>query len=265
MQNPKMKQYNSFQLTIVFLSGLLLLFIIAPIIGMFISTGYDDVVGSLKDREVVSSIWITLLASIGATLLFSLAAIPFAYFLARKSFPLKKIVIGIIDLPIVIPHTAAGIALLGIISRNTFLGKAAHFIGFEFVGSIAGIMIAMAFVSLPYLINAAMEGFLSVPERLEQAAMNLGASQTKTFFKISLPLAWRSILSGFVLMFARGISEFGAVVIIAYHPMTTPVLIYERFGSFGLQYAKPIAVIVIFISLLVFILLRWLANKKKNA
>jgi molybdate/tungstate transport system permease protein len=110
-----------------------------------------------------------------------------------------------------------------------------------------------------------MEGFLSVPERLEQAAMNLGASQTKTFFKISLPLAWRSILSGFVLMFARGISEFGAVVIIAYHPMTTPVLIYERFGSFGLQYAKPIAVIVIFISLLVFILLRWLANKKKNA
>jgi ABC-type sulfate transport system permease component len=61
-----MKQYNSFQLTIVFLSGLLLLFIIAPIIGMFISTGYDDVVGSLKDREVVSSIWITLLASIGA-------------------------------------------------------------------------------------------------------------------------------------------------------------------------------------------------------
>ena len=66
-------------------------------------------------------------------------------------------------------------------------------------------------------------------------------------------------------MFARGISEFGAIVIIAYHPMTTPVLIYERFGSFGLQYARPIAVIVILISLVIFVLLRLLAGKKKNA
>lgn len=260
-----MKRYNSFQLILIFLSGILLLFILAPIVGVFISTGYGDVVNSLKDDEVVSSIWITLLASIGGTILFSMAAIPLAYILARQSFPFKKVLLGIIDLPIVIPHTAAGIALLGILSKDTFLGKTAHFLGFDFIGSLTGIMIAMAFVSLPYLINAAIDGFLNVPERLEKAAMSLGASKAKVFFKISLPLAWRSILSGFVLMFARGISEFGAVVIIAYHPMTTPVLIYERFGSYGLQYAKPITVIVILISLLVFILLRLLANRKSNA
>lgn len=260
-----MKKYSSFQLLFIFLSGILLLFIVAPIVGLFLSTNYKDIFISLNDDNVISSIWITLFASIGATVLFSIAAIPFAYLLARKSFPLKKLILGIIDLPIVIPHAAAGIALLGIISRNTLIGKVAHFIGFDFVGTTAGIMIAMAFVSLPYLINAAIDGFIHVPERLEKAAMNLGASRPKVFFKISLPLAWRSILSGFILMFARGISEFGSIVIIAYHPMTTPILIYERFGSFGLQYAKPIAVIVILISLIVFVLLKLLADRRKDA
>lgn len=258
-------RYNSFYLILVLLSGLILLFIIAPLVGMLLSTTPSDVFETAKDNEVTNSIWVTLGASILATIIFAIAAIPLAYVLARKSFPLKKIIIGIIDLPIVIPHTAAGIALLGLISRNSLIGKAAGSIGLDFVGSVPGIIIAMAFVSLPYLINAAREGFLNVPERLEKAALNLGASYSKTFFKISLPLAWRSILSGLILMFARGISEFGAVVIIAYHPMTTPVLIYERFGSFGLQYARPIAVIVILISLLIFVMLRFLAGKKRNA
>jgi molybdate/tungstate transport system permease protein len=258
-------KYNSFHLVLVLLSGLLLLFIIAPLVGMLLSTSPADVFETAKDTEVTGSIWLTLGASVLGTLIFAIAAIPLAYILARKTFPLKKLVIGVIDLPIVIPHTAAGIALLGMISRNSILGKAAGAVGLNFVGSITGIVIAMAFVSLPYLINAAREGFANVPERLEKAALNLGASYSKTFLKISLPLAWRSILSGLILMFARGISEFGAVVIIAYHPMTTPVLIYERFGSFGLQYARPIAVIVILISLVIFVLLRFLAGKNRHA
>lgn len=232
---------------------------------MFLSTSSNDILISLKDTEVNQSIWITLGSSILGTFIFSLAAIPLAYILARKNFPFKNLILGIIDLPIVIPHTAAGIALLGIISRNTLLGKTANFLGFNFVGSIWGIMLGMAFVSLPFLINAAREGFAGVPERLEKAAMNLGASKIKTFFKISIPLAWRSIIAGFILMFARGISEFGAIVIIAYHPMTTPVLIYERFGSFGLQYTRPIAVIVILISLIIFLILRFFAAKNKHA
>ncbi|MDP2160917.1 MAG: ABC transporter permease subunit, partial [Flavobacterium sp.] len=124
---------------------------------------------------------------------------------------------------------------------------------------------AMAFVSLPYLINAARNGFEAVPVRLEKAALNLGASSFKMFFSISLPLAWRSILSGLIMIFARGMSEFGAVVIIAYHPMTAPVMIFERFGAFGLKYAQPVALIFMAISLLVFIILRWLSGKKIHA
>ncbi len=258
-------KYHSFNLVFIFLSSLLLLFIIAPLLGMFLSTTPLHIFQTASDTEVTKSIWLTLGASMLGTIIFSILAIPLAYILARKSFPMKNLVLGIVNLPIVIPHTAAGIALLGLVSRNSFIGKIASAVGLNFVGTVWGIIIAMAFVSLPYLINAAREGFASVPERLEKAALNLGATYSKTFFKISLPLAWRSIISGFILMFARGISEFGAVVIIAYYPMTTPVLIYERFGSFGLQYAKPIAIIVILISLLIFILLRFLAGKNKHA
>jgi len=254
-----------FQLVLIFLSGLVLLFIIGPLAGLFFSTGTGELATTARDQEVLESIGLTLWTSMVATLFFAIAAIPFAYLLARKDFPLKKIVTGIIDLPIVIPHSAAGIAILGVISRNTFIGRAGSAVGLDFVSAPAGIAIAMAFVSIPFLINAARDGFAAVPVRYEQAAASLGASPARIFFTISLPLAWRNILSGLILMFGRGMSEFGAVVIIAYHPMVTPVLIWERFSSFGLQYARPVAVLFITVSLAVFIVLRFLARKRENA
>ena len=122
----------------------------------------------------------------------------------------------------------------------------------------------MAFVSIPFLINAARDGFEVVPEKLEKTALNLGASPARVFFTISLPLAWRSVLSGLIMMWARGMSEFGAVVIVAYHPMIAPVLIYERFGSFGLSYARPVAVVFICVCLLFFVMLRMLSSKPQH-
>jgi len=247
------------------LGGVVLLFIVAPLISMFVSCSLPELAETAKDDEVRSSIWLTLWTSMAATVIFAVAAIPFAYLLARKDFPLKGLVTGIIDLPIVIPHSAAGIALLGVISRGTLLGKAAGKMGFSFVGSSAGIMAAMAFVSIPYLLNSARDGFLAVPVRLEKAALSLGASPLQVFLTVSVPLAWRAILSGLILMWARGMSEFGAVLIIAYRPMITPVLIYERFTSFGLKYARPVAVLFISVCLIFFITLRLLAREEQNA
>lgn len=261
-----MKHFSPFQLAISIAGALILLFIIAPLVGMFVSTIPSDLFSTAQDVEVQQSIKLTIWVSLAATVFFSLAAIPLAYLLARKDFPLKSIVSGIIDLPVVIPHSAAGIAILGFVSRDSVLGKMGSAIGLNFVGHPAGIAIAMAFVSLPFLINAARDGFVSVPVRLEKAALTLGASPARVFFTISLPLAWRSIVSGLILMFARGMSEFGAVIMVAYHPMITPVLIYERFGSFGLNYARPVSVLFILISLAVFIALRLLArNKSQNS
>ncbi len=254
-------------LSLVFaaLGGVVLLFIIAPLLGMFVSCSLGELAETAKDSEVRESIWLTLRTSMAATLVCAVAAIPFAYLLARKEFPLKGLVTAIIDLPIVIPHSAAGIALLGVISRSSLLGKAAGKMGFGFVGTSAGIMAAMAFVSIPYLLNSARDGFAAVPERLEKAALSLGASPLRVFLTISVPLAARSIISGLVLMWARGMSEFGAVLIIAYHPMITPVLIYERFGAFGLKYARPVAVLFISVCLVFFVMLRLLARVKADA
>ncbi len=259
-----MNRYGPFSWILLILSSLVLLFLIAPLIGMFLNTGTAEFLETAKDKEVQSSIWLTVWVSFTATFFFAIGAVPFAWILARKTFPLKSVVQGLIDLPVVLPHTAAGIALLGFISRDGMLGKAASAFGLNLVNNPAGIALAMAFVSLPFLINSARDGFAAVPERLEKAALNLGASRSRVFFTISLPLAWRSIITGFVMMFARGMSEFGAVVIIAYHPMIAPVLIYDRFSSFGLTYARPAAVLFIIVALIVFTILRLLSERKKT-
>lgn len=259
-----MDRSSLFRWILLILSSLVLLFILAPLAGMFIKTGAAEFLETATEKEVQQSIWLTLWISFTITLIFSVAAVPFSWLLARKKFPAKSIVQGIIDLPVVIPHTAAGIALLGFISRDGLLGMAASSIGLNLVNNSSGIALAMAFVSIPFLINSARDGFSAVPERLEKAALNLGASQSRVFFTISLPLAWRSIVTGFIMMFARGMSEFGAVVIIAYHPMTAPVLIYERFSSYGLSYARPAAVLFIIVALIMFIGLRFITIKRKK-
>ncbi|MCD6380591.1 molybdenum ABC transporter permease, partial [bacterium] len=132
------------------LGGVVLLFIVAPLIGIFVDTSADSFLETMRDSEVSGSIWLTLFASMGATLICATASIPFAYILARKDFPFKGFVNGIIDLPIVIPHSAAGIALLGVLSGGSLFGGAVEKLGIEFVGSTAGIMAAMAFVSIPF-------------------------------------------------------------------------------------------------------------------
>jgi molybdate/tungstate transport system permease protein len=258
-------RFQPFRLILIFLGGIVLLFIIGPLVGMVLASSPLELFETSKDAEVQQSIWLTLWVSMAATIFFAIGGIPLAYLLARKDFILKRLVTGIIDLPVVIPHSAAGIAVLGFISRDTIIGKFGSLLGLDFVGAPAGIGLAMAFVSIPFLVNAARDGFASVPLRLEQAALNLGASPARVFFSVSLPLAWRSIVSGLILMFARGMSEFGAVVIIAYHPMVAPVLIWERFTSFGLSYARPVAILFILVSLAFFIVIRLLSRTKKNA
>lgn len=259
------KKVDTISLVFVFLAGLLLLFIIAPLIGMFISTTPLSIIEAAKETEVQKSIWLTISTSIAATIIFSIASIPLAYLLARKKFVFKKILLGIINIPVIIPHSAAGIALLGIISRDTMLGKVAESLGFSFVNNPSGIIVAMAFVSVPYLLNAAIDGFVNVPERLEKVALTLGASKSRVFFTITLPLAWRSILTGLIMMWGRGLSEFGAVIIIAYHPMVTPVMIFERFNSYGLRYAKPVTVLFICICLIIFVAMNFISKKTNNA
>ena len=256
---------NALSLLFAALGGAVLLFVVAPLVSLFLSCSRQELAETAADAEVQASIWLTLWTSMMATIVFAVAAIPFAYLLARRDFPLKGLVSGIIDVPVVIPHVAAGIALLTVVSRGSLFGQAAGTVGLSFVGNSLGIMLAMAFVSVPFLINSARHGFEAVPERLEKAALSLGASPLRVFLTVSVPLAAKPIISGMIMMWARGMSEFGAVMIIAYHPMVTPVLMFERFSAYGLKYARAVAVLFIAVCLIFFVVLRLLAGGKRDA
>ncbi len=249
---------NRMTLTFIILGLVIFLFIIVPLIKMIATAKPDILLDTLLDPQVSGAIWLSLYAAIIATIVGFVFGVPLAYLLARTEFPGKTLLEGLIDVPIVIPHTAAGIALLFVFGRNFWAGKAFHLIGIDFVDSTAGIVIAMLFVSIPFLVDSAKEGFKKVDVRLEKVSRTLGASPWQAFFKISLPLAWRSILAGSIMMWARGISEFGAVIILTYRPLIAPTLIFERFESYGLAYSQPVAVLLIIICLLVFVGLRTL-------
>jgi len=241
-----------------FLGFLLILFIGIPILRMLISTDPNTLIDTAKEAEVSASILLTLRASLWATIAALITGVPLAYLLARGNFKGKKIIEGLIDLPIIIPHTAAGIALLSVWGRQSFFAKAS---GLNILGTEFAISMAMFFVSVPFLINAAKEGFKLIDSRYEKTAITLGASQWQAFRTVSLPMARKSITSGSIMMWGRGISEFGAVIILAYHPKTAPVLIFDRFQNFGLKYAIPVTVLLVLISLIIFIIMRILADK----
>ncbi|MFC1897888.1 ABC transporter permease [Chloroflexota bacterium] len=263
--NKKWFTTNKMTFTFILLGLVIFLFIIVPLIRMIAASEPGILLDTLLDSQVISAIWLSLYAAVIATLVGFILGVPLAYLLARTEFPGKKLLEGLIDVPIVIPHTAAGIALLFVFGRNFWAGKFFNLMGISFVDSTAGIVIAMLFVSIPFLIDSAKEGFKKVDVRLEKVSRTLGASPWQTFLRISIPLAWRSIISGGIMMWARGISEFGAVIILAYHPMIAPTLIFERFESYGLAYSQPVAVLLIIICLIVFVGLRTIVHRGEKA
>ena len=246
----------AFNLVFSLAGGLLILFIVLPLVSTLLSTSPADFLTSFTDPEVLKSIGLTFSAAAIATTIALITGVPLAYLLARRIFRGKRLLEAIVNLPVVIPHTAAGVALLLVFGRRGFLGQWLSPLGITFTDNFAGIVVAMLFVSLPFLVNLSREAFALVDEELEKVAMTDGASQWQAFIHVALPLAWRGVLGGAVMMWARGISEFGAVVILAYHPKIVPVLVYERFEGFGLDAAQPVALLLIIIALVVFITLR---------
>jgi len=238
--------------------SLLLLFVLLPLGTTLLGTPLRSVWALLSDWQAIRALGLTFYAAAWATVLALFSGVPLAYLLARFDFPGKRWVEGVVNLPIVVPHTAAGIALLMVFGRRTGLGAALGRLGLTFVDTTAGIVVGMLFVSVPFLVNAAREAFELVDPELERMAQIQGASRWQAFRHITLPLALRGILAGALVMWGRAISEFGAVVILAYHPKIMPVLVFERFEGFGLAAAQPLALLLILASLLVFVLLQTL-------
>lgn len=251
---------NWFTILLVILGSVILLFLTLPLFKMLIGTSPSVLLATLSQSDVSASVILTMKVSLFATVFALITGLPLAYLIARYEFFGKSFLETLVDIPIMIPHTAAGIALL-IAFGHGQLGGFFDALGISFIGTEAGIMIAMMFLSATFLINGAKEGFKKVDVKLEKVARTLGASPLRVFFAISIPNAKKDIVNGCLMMWGRGLGEFGAVVILVYHPMTAPVLIYDKFTSFGLSYSAPVAAVMIILSIMVFLSVRFVNNR----
>jgi len=240
------------------------LFILVPIGNLFISLELPELKETLKDAEVWQAIGVTLQGAALSTAVGLTLGVPAAYLLSEAEFKGKHLIEGAVNIPIVIPHVAVGIILLKLLNTNSPLGELLSKLGITFVDTLYGIVVAMCFVSISYIIASALLGFKSVNRELLWTARSLGASPFQTFKLILLPLSLSHIIRGAVLSFARAVSEVGALLIIAYYPKTAPILMYERFENYGLKASTPIAALVILISLLIFTILLSIPTREER-
>jgi len=240
------------------LGAILILFIIGPLLRLLLQATPGGLGRALGDRELQQSILLTVFTATVATLLGALFGVPLAWMLARARFRGSRFVQGLVDLPVVIPHPVAGIALLLFLGRRSAIGGTLADLGLEVVNHVPGIIAGMLFVSVPLLVSGAREAFAQVDPKLERVARTLGDTGWQAFRRVTLPLAGRGILAGAILAWARSVSEFGAIVILTYNPKVASILIFDRFTAFGLSSAIPAAIILLLIALLVFGLIRLL-------
>lgn len=243
------------------MASLLLLFLAAPIGRLVAEGGADGLMRLASDAELRSSLLLTAFTATAATLLGVLGGTPLAWLLARKRFPGRAVLSAVLDLPLLIPHPVAGIALLLLLGRESAVGGAALDLGLRIVGSPLGIIAAMLFVSAPLFVSGAREAFAKVDPRFEGVARTLGDAPWRAFRRVTLPLASRGLLASAVVMWARGVSEFGAIVILTYNPKVVSVLSYDRFTSFGLTEALPVAAVLALLALVPLTLLRALKTE----
>lgn len=246
--------------------AVVVLFVLLPVANLVAITPVSDLTATAGERTVQNALWLTMSAALTATAVSLLFGVPLAYVLARERFVGKAVVEGIIDIPVVIPHTVAGIALLFIFGQRAgVLGRPlAENMDILIADTYWGIVVAMLFVSVPFIVNQARDGFQRVDPRLENVARTLGSTRMGAFTRVTLPLTWRALLSGSIMSWARAISEFGSIAVIAYFPLSATTLIYERYQAFGLSGAKPVATLMILVSLTIFIALRGISSIRRT-
>jgi molybdate/tungstate transport system permease protein len=238
------------------LASLFLLFLFAPIVRLIVSGGAGGVGRLVSDSELRGALGLTAVTATTATLLGVLGGTPLAYLLARRAFRGRAVIAALIDLPLLIPHPVAGIALLLVLGRESAVGSALLHAGIRVAGSPVGIVCAMLFVSAPLYVSAAREAFARVDPRYEAVGRTLGDPAWRVFRRVTLPLSLRGLIAAGVVMWARAVSEFGAIVILTYNPKVVSVLSYDRFTSFGLHEALPVAAALTILALIPLTVLR---------
>lgn len=234
----------------------LLAILVVPVAALVVRGGVDGVRLLGADHELRASLALTATVATVVTIITVIIGTPLAWLLARERMPARVLVSALLDLPLLIPHPVAGIALLLAFGRASAVGAALASAGLALVGSPFGIGAAMLFVSAPLYVSAAREAIARVDPRYESVARTLGDSQLRATWRVTRPLAGRGLLAAAVVMWARAVSEFGAIVILTYNPKVASVLSYDRFNAFGLDAALPVAAVLVLLALVPLLALR---------
>ncbi len=237
----------------------LVFFLALPLLALLSYSSPAELRANLARPEVRQAISLSLRTSTWATLAAVVLGLPVAYLLARREFRGRLLLDNLIDLPIVLPPAVAGLALLLVFGRRGWLGAPLNDMGLRVTFTQTAVVIAQTFIAVSLFIRAASIGFAAVEPELEDAAAMDGAGPGQVFWRISLPLARRAVLSGVALAWARALGEFGATIIFAGNfpgrTQTMPLAIYLGF-ELELGVAVVLSVILIGCSFAILLLIK---------
>ena len=237
--------------TVVYLS----LIVLIPLSAVFLKAstlGWDQFWAIVTAPRVVASYRLSFGASLLAAAINSVFGLLLAWSLVRYTFPGKRIVDALIDLPFALPTAVAGIALTGLYARNGWLGSVLEPLGVQVAFQPLGVLVALTFIGLPFVVRTVQPVLEDIDTELEEAAASLGAKRWQTFRLVVLPLLTPALLTGFALAFARAVGEYGSVIFIAGNlPMVseiTPLMIITRLEQFDYAGATAIATVMLVFS-----------------
>jgi molybdate transport system permease protein len=249
---------------VIVLAAVGLAFLALPIVALLVRAVQSGALTSaLAGRAVLDALVLSLSSTAVSLLIVIVVGTPLAFVLARTSFRGKAVAESLVDLPIVLPPSVAGLALLFAYGRNGIAGESLEFLGITLPFTTLAVIVAQVFVASPFYIRAARSGFRTVAPEVEEAARVDGASENAVLGRITLPLAAPALGAGLVLAWARALGEFGATILfagsISGRTQTLPLLVYSEFQD-SLDAATAAATILVLAALGVLIavrLMRW--------
>ncbi|AQZ93727.1 sulfate ABC transporter permease subunit CysT [Halopseudomonas phragmitis] len=243
----------SMGISLLFISLVLLL----PVTGLIVESAgmsWAEYWAVISDERVVASYRVTLWAALIASLVNGLIGLLLAWVLVRYEFPGKRLVDAIMDLPFALPTAVAGITLAALFAENGWYGQLFALFGIKVAFTPIGIIIAMSFTSLPFVVRTVQPVLEDLPTEDEEAAVSMGASDWTVFRRILFPALWPALMTGIALSFTRSLGEFGAIIFIAgnmpYISEVTSLMIFIRLQEFDHAAASAIASVVLLASLL---------------
>ena len=254
--------------TILYL-GLIVLLPLSALIFKTADMSWADFWQTVSNERVVASYRLTFGASLVAAAINMVFGFLVTWVLVRYSFPGRRLIDAMVDLPFALPTAVAGIALATLYAPSGWIGRWFEPLGVKIAFTPLGIVIALTFIGLPFVVRTVQPVLEDLESELEEAASSLGATRWQIFLKVIRPTVWPALLTGFTLAFARAIGEFGSVVFIAGNmPMVseiTPLLIIAKLEQFDYLGATAIALVMLvasFVLLLVINLLQWWTAKR---